>query len=55
LELGQGFLDDFFFDDQVPESPLEIWMGCVSCGEVVTVDVEEIEEFDPREEEELDR
>jgi hypothetical protein len=52
LELGHGFFDAFFLDDQVPDSLPEL---CVSCEEEVTVDVEEIEEFDPRDEEEFDR
>jgi hypothetical protein len=48
-------LGGFFFEDQVPVSLTEFCVACGSCGEAVTVEVEEVEEFDPREEEEFDR
>lgn len=52
LELGQGFLEVFFFEeDHVPESGLELCPAWELGGVGDTVDVEEV---DPREEEELD-
>lgn len=51
LELGQRLRVGFFFDDQVPASPPE-FPAWASCWLLVTVDVEE---FDPREDEELER
>jgi hypothetical protein len=52
LELGQRLRGVFFFDDQVPASPPELCPAWASCWLLVTVDVEE---FDAREEEELER
>lgn len=52
LELGQRLRVGFFFDDQVPASPPEFCPAWASCWLLVTVDVEE---FDPREDEELER
>jgi hypothetical protein len=52
FELGQGFLEGFFFEeDHVPESGLELCPAWELGGLGDTVDVDEV---DPKEEEELD-
>jgi hypothetical protein len=53
--LGQIFFEYFFFDDQVSDSLVELCAAWVSWEGAATVDVEEVEEFDPREEEEFER
>lgn len=52
LELGQGFLDGFFFVDHVPESALGFCPAWEFGGVDDTVDVDDV---DPKEEDELDR
>lgn len=50
------FFECFFFDDdQVSVSLAEFCAAWVSWVGAVAVDVEEAEEFDPREEEEFER
>lgn len=52
FELGQGLLTGFFFNDEVAASLPEPCPAWVSCWLFVTVFVEE---FDPKEEDELER
>lgn len=53
FELGQIPREDFFFEDQVPDSTFEPCPALLCDGEAETVEVEEEDEDDAREDEEL--
>lgn len=53
FELGQIPLEDFFFEDQIPDSTVEPWPALLSRGGAETVDVEDEDEDEASEDEEF--